>query len=108
MSWIATYNNVVWTTAKSLEHHIPAHEPFCYSIEGYRPFSSLRVFDFSPCFEAVAVLPVPLVVLLVSGAVDLAYIRRKGPKKQREGGSARRMWAKTVSFGEGNRVSGLY
>lgn len=69
----------------------------CYSSEGYHPISSLRVFDFSPCFEAVAVLPVPLLGLILCAGFDLAHMKRKGPKKRRDGWSAWRMWMKTVS-----------
>ncbi|KAJ9099303.1 hypothetical protein QFC21_004184 [Naganishia friedmannii] len=96
MSWMALYTNVVWTTAKTIQEKSRGHEPMCYSSEGYHPFSSLRVFDFSPCFEAVAILPVPLLGLILFAGIDLVYIKRKGPKKHRDGWSAWRMWMKTA------------
>jgi hypothetical protein len=96
MSWTALYTNVVWTTATTLQSTTRDHQPMCYSSEGYHPISSLRVFDFSPCFEALAILPVPLVGLILCAGIDLANIKRKGPKKKRDGWSAWRMWMKTV------------
>lgn len=98
MSWTALYTNVIWTTATTLSHQPRTHsQPLCYSSEGYTPISRLRVFDFSPCFEALAVVPVPLLGLLVCGGIDLARMKRKGPRREREGWSKRRMWIKTVS-----------
>lgn len=80
-------------------HHERTRQyPLCNSPEGYGPISKARQFDFTPCFEAAAVLPAPLVVLLVAGIIDVARVGRKGPRRKRAGWSKARLWMKMVSL----------
>jgi hypothetical protein len=73
-----------------------SRRPFCHSPEGYSPFSKLRQFDFTPCFEHLVVLPIPLVLLLVAGIIDVSRIGKKGPRRRRGGWSKARLVMKMV------------
>jgi len=77
--------------------HAKASHPGCYSPEGYGPVSKLRQFDLTPCFEGLIVTPVPLIILIAAGLVDVARIGRKGPSRERAGWSKIRLWLKMVS-----------
>ena len=87
--------------SQSVHHHHHQksghRKPLCYSPEGYGPISTIRQFDFTPCFESAAVLPLPLVILLVAGIWDVVRVGRKGPRRKRTGWSKARLWMKMVS-----------
>lgn len=76
-------------------------QPFCRSIEGYGPRSTLRKFDFTPCFESAVLLPAPYLILIVAGLVDVARIQRKGPRRTRSVWSLARLWIKMAAYALG-------
>ncbi|KAG0166831.1 hypothetical protein DFQ30_006735 [Apophysomyces sp. BC1015] len=54
-------------------------EHMCLDIEGWGPFSTVRVPDFTPCFEDTVVMLVPSAFLLIFGVVRLWILSRREP-----------------------------
>ncbi|ORZ17222.1 multi drug resistance-associated protein MRP [Absidia repens] len=56
---------------------IPSWNDFCPNNEGWGPFSTVRVPDFTPCFEESVVLLVPAAYLLVFGLARVWILSKR-------------------------------
>lgn len=65
--------------------------------EGYGPYSRWREMDLTPCFESL-MASVPCGLILMFGALSIAYLSKHGEKRIRGGWSAKILHFKLVSL----------